>query len=318
MLSKHMEVNNFMKIGVLTDSSSYLTKEQCEKYGIDVLPIPIIWDKKEYLDLIDIGFHEFYEKLNTSTTLPTTSQPSVGTVKKYVDKYVDESYTDLIIITLSSGISNFYNNVLSIANEETRIKIHPFDCKITCAGEADAAILAGRLVKAGADIDLIMHDLKDLRNTTDVRFMVDNLNHLKRTGRLSNAASFVGSIIKIKPILSMDVQNEGKISAIAKERQYKRAYNHIKKDFDKLTSNMPYPIQLTIFHADDAEREAEWINDYQTSFPKVKVDQSIIGPVVGVHVGQHTMAMIWCRDLDSYFDENGKPLLNVNSQAVKD
>ena len=84
------------------------------------------------------------------------------------------------------------------------INIHPFDCKITCAGEADAAILAGRLVKAGADINLIMHDLKDLRNTTDVRFMVDNLNHLKRTGRLSNAASFVGSILKIKPILSMD------------------------------------------------------------------------------------------------------------------
>ena len=95
-----------------------------------------------------------------------------------------------------------------------------------------------------------MHDLKDLRNTTDVRFMVDNLNHLKRTGRLSNAASFVGSILKIKPILSMDVQNEGKISAIAKERHYKRAYNHIKKDFDSLTSYMPYPIQLTIFHSD--------------------------------------------------------------------
>ena len=55
----------------------------------------------------------------------------------------------------------------------------------------------------------------------------------------------------------MDVQNEGKISAIAKERHYKRAYNHIKKDFDSLTSDMPYPIQLTIFHADDEEREAE-------------------------------------------------------------
>ena len=313
-----MEEINIMKIGVLTDSSSYLTKEQCEKYGIDILPIPIIWDNKEYLDLVDIGFHEFYKKLNSSTTLPTTSQPSIGTVKKYVEKYVAEGYTDLIIITLSSGISSFYSNVLSVANEETRINIHPFDCKITCAGEADAAILAGRLVKAGADINLIMHDLKDLRNTTDVRFMVDNLNHLKRTGRLSNAASFVGSILKIKPILSMDVQNEGKISAIAKERQYKRAYNHIKKDFNRLTANMPYPIQLTIFHADDEEREAAWVNDYQASFPKVKVDQSIIGPVVGVHVGQHTMAMIWCRDLDSYFDKNGQPLLNINSQVVED
>ena len=200
-----MEENNTMKIGVLTDSSSYLTKEQCDKYGIDILPIPIIWDNKEYLDLIDIGFHEFYEKLSSSSTLPTTSQPSIGIVKKYVDKYIDEGYTDLIIITLSSGISSFYNNVLSVADEENRINIHPFDCKITCAGEANAAILAGRLVKAGADIDLIMHDLKDLRNTTDVRFMVDNLSHLKRTGRLSNAASFVGSILKIKPILSMDV-----------------------------------------------------------------------------------------------------------------
>lgn len=300
-----MEENNNMKIGVLTDSSSYLTKEQCEKYGIDVLPIPIIWDNKEYLDLIDIGFHEFYEKLSTSSTLPTTSQPSTGTVKKYVDKYIDQGYTDLIIITLSSGISSFYNNILSVADEESRINIHPFDCKITCAGEANAAILAGRLVKAGADIDLIMHDLKDLRNTTDVRFMVDNLNHLKRTGRLSNAASFVGSILKIKPILS-------------KERHYKRAYNHIKKDFDSLTSDMPYPIQLTIFHADDEEREAEWVNDYESSFPKVKIYQSIIGPVVGVHVGQHTMAMIWGRDLDSYFDENGKPIKDIKSKVVED
>lgn len=222
-----------MKIGVLTDSSSYLTKEQCEKYGIDVLPIPIIWDNKEYLDLIDIGFHEFYEKLSTSSTLPTTSQPSTGTVKKYVDKYIDQGYTDLIIITLSSGISSFYNNILSVADEESRINIHPFDCKITCAGEANAAILAGRLVKAGADIDLIMHDLKDLRNTTDVRFN-------------------------------------------------------------------------------------EWVSDYESSFPKVKIYQSIIGPVVGVHVGQHTMAMIWGRDLDSYFDENGKPIKDIKSKVVED
>lgn len=74
---------------------------------------------------------------------------------------------------------------------------------------------------------------------------------------------------------------------------------------------MPWPIQLTIFHADDEEREAAWINDYR-EFSKIKVDQSIIS---WVHVGQHTMAMIWCRDLDSYFDKNGKPLLNINSRS---
>lgn len=307
-----------MKIAVLTDSSAYLTKEEQEKYQIDVIPLPIIWDQKVYRDLIDIGYEEFYQKLATEKVLPTTSQPSVGEVKKYFDRYVEQDYTDVIVIPISSGLSSFYSSLSNLANEETRIKIHLFDPKITCAGQADAAILAGRLVQAGADPQLIMHDLADLRKTMDVRFMVDNLNHLKRTGRLSNAASFVGSLLRVKPILSMDVQGEGKISAIAKERQYKRAYKHIQNDFEKLTSGMPYPIQSTIFDALDEKREQEWLADYREKFPKVKFNQSIIGPVVGVHVGQHTMAMIWCRDLDSYFDENGKPLKDVESKEVED
>lgn len=307
-----------MKIGVITDSSAYLTKEQQEKYNIDVVPIPIIWDGKTYQDLIDIGYEEFYQKLNTSKTLPTTSMPATGVMKEKIDHYVENGYTDLIVVPISSGLSSFYSSLEMIAKEEDRINIHLFDPKITCAGEADAAILAARLVQAGASIDLIMHDLEDLRKTMDVRFMVDDLSHLKRTGRLSNAASFVGSILKIKPILSMDVQDSGHISAIAKERQYKRAYKHIQNDFKQLTEQMPYDIQCTIFDGLDPERRDAWLKDYQEKFPKIKFNTSFIGPVVGVHVGQHTMAMIWCRDLDDYFDKNGKPIENINSKAVED
>ncbi len=308
-----------MKIAVLTDSSAYLTKEQQEKYHIDVLPIPIIWNDKIYRDLVDIGYEEFYQKLANEKDLPTTSQPSIGNLQEKIDQYVEEGYTDVIIITLSSGISSYYSTVESVAKDETRIKVHPFDSKITCAGEADYAILAGRLVEAGADMDLIMHDLlTDLQKTMDVRFMVDDLGHLKRTGRLSNAASFVGSLFKIKPILSMDVQKEGKISAIAKERQSKRAYKHIQNDFDNLTKNMPYKIQCTIFDSLDPDKKEEWIKDYSAKFPKYSFYSSIIGPVVGVHVGQGTMAMIWCRDIDTYFDEKGKPIAGINSEEVED
>lgn len=307
-----------MKIAVLTDSSTYLTKDQQEKYHIDVLPIPIIWDNQVYRDLIDIGYEEFYQKLKQKESLPTTSQPSIGDLKKKIDEYVAQDYSDVIIITLSSGISSYYSTVKSLAEEETRINIHPFDSKITCAGEADYALLAGRLVAAGADVDLIMHDLTDLQKTMDVRFIVDDLSQLKRTGRLSNAASFVGTLFKIKPILSMDVQAEGHIAAIAKERQYKRAYKHVQTDFGNLTKGMPYKIQCTIFDSLDPDRKQEWVADYQAKFPNYYFNTSIIGPVVGVHVGQGTMAMIWCRDLDSYFDENGKPIKEINSQAVVD
>ncbi|NRO06797.1 DegV family protein [Lactobacillus helveticus] len=307
-----------MKIAVLTDSSAYLTKEQQEKYHIDVLPIPLIWNNKTYRDLIDIGYEEFYQKLDEEKNLPTTSQPSIGNLQKKIDEYVQEGYTDVIIITLSSGISSYYSTVHSIAEDETRIKVHPFDSKITCAGEADYAILAGRLVAAGADVDLIMHDLTDLQKTMDVRFIVDDLSHLKRTGRLSNAASFVGALLKIKPILSMDMQAEGHISAIAKERQTKRAYKHIQTDFDNLTKNMPYKIQCTIFDSLDPDKKEEWVKDYQAKFPKYEFNTSIIGPVVGVHVGQGTMAMIWCRELDDYFDENGQSIKGIDSKEVVD
>ena len=307
-----------MKIAVLTDSSAYLTKEQQEKYHIDVLPIPIMWGDKTYRDMIDIGYEEFYKKLADESELPSTSQPSIGNLQKKIDEYVQEGYTDVIVITLSSGISSYYSTVHSIAEAETRIKVHPFDSKITCAGEADYAILAGRLVAAGAGVDLIMHDLTDLQKTMDVRFMVDDLSHLKRTGRLSNAASFVGALLKVKPILSMDVQAEGHISAIAKERQTKRAYKHIQTDFDNLTKNMPYKIQCTIFDSLDPDKKAEWVKAYQAKFPKYEFNTSIIGPVVGVHVGQGTMAMIWCRELDDYFDENGQPIKGIDSKEVVD
>lgn len=87
------------------------------------------------------------------------------TYKKKIEQYIEQGYTDVIVITLSSGISSYYSTVQSIAKDEKRIKVHPFDSKITCAGEADYAMLAGRLVEAGADIDLIMHDLTDLQKT---------------------------------------------------------------------------------------------------------------------------------------------------------
>ncbi|MGR6427543.1 DegV family protein [Lactobacillus acidophilus] len=307
-----------MKIAVLTDSSAYLTKDQQEKYHIDVLPIPIIWGNKTYRDMVNIGYEEFYKKLANEKESPTTSQPSPGDLQKKIEQYIEQGYTDVIVITLSSGISSYYSTVQSIAKDEKRIKVHPFDSKITCAGEADYAMLAGRLVEAGADIDLIMHDLTDLQKTMDVRFIVDDLSHLKRTGRLSNAASFVGSLFKIKPILSMDVQDQGKISAIAKERQTKRAYRHVQSDFDNLTKNMPYKIQCTIFDSLAPDKKKEWIEDYSAKFPKYKFDESIIGPIVGVHVGQGTMSMIWCRDLDDYFDENDKPIEGINSEEVVD
>lgn len=291
-----------MKIGIMTDSSAYLTPEQIEEHHIKVLPLPILWGDKTYYDLKTIGFEEFYEKLATAKVLPTTSQPSTGEVQQAIDEFVDEGYTDVFIFTLSSGISGYYNSVCSYAEQEKRLQIHPVDAKITCAGLASQVLLAARLAEAGASVDEIIAKTDDLRSTTRVRFMVDDLGHLKRTGRLSNAASFIGGVLRIKPILDIHIQGDGKIVAIAKERQAKRALRHIVKNVAQDVAQHDYPIQASIFHADDPKREEKWCQAFAEALPNLRYEKSIVGPAIGVHVGQHCMSIIWSRDINSYFD----------------
>lgn len=294
-----------MKIGIMTDSSVYLTKEEQEKYQIKILPITLIWNNHTYRDMIDITYRDFYERLKTEKELPSTSQVTLHQVKEAVNEFVAENYTDVFLITLSSGITTFYQSILPYAKEEKRLRLHLFDSKITCAGEANMALLAARLVQAGADPHTIEEKLIDLRSTTGVRFMVSDLKHLVRTGRLSNATSFIGGMLRMKPILTMDVQNEGKITAIAKERQEKRAFNHIKQDIAHATGNVNYPVLLSVIDANDSQIKDRLIERIKEAFPQDRIYQSIIGPVIGVHTGPGTVAVVWQRDPNSYFTSDG-------------
>lgn len=294
-----------MKIGIMTDSSVYLSKEEQARYQIKTLPITLIWNNKTYRDMVDIGFKEFYQRLKTEKSLPSTSQVTLAQVKEAVNQYVKENYTDVFLITLSSGITTFYNSILPYARQEKRLRLHLFDSKITCAGQGNMAILAARLAQAGASPETIMAKLTDLRATTGVRFMVDDLKHLVRTGRLSNASSFIGGILHMKPILTMDVQGAGQITAIAKERQEKRAFNHIKKDIAQATSNVTYPVLLSVIDANDAAIKQRWLKRLQIAFPHDRLYSGIIGPVIGVHTGPGTIAVVWQRDPNSYFNQDG-------------
>ncbi|GAF41351.1 hypothetical protein FC83_GL002370 [Agrilactobacillus composti DSM 18527 = JCM 14202] len=289
-----------MKTAILTDSTAYLTPEQIEKYDIRVVSIPLIWSDKTYYDTKNMGINEFYQRLKSDKDLPTTSTPSIGDMQAIFDDLAKKGYDDVICIILSSGISSFVSTLSAYAPEVTNIKVHVFDSHITCAGLADEALLAGKLNAEGKTPTEILAALEAERKTMGVYFMVDDLSHLKRTGRLSNASSFIGGLLKIKPILSMDIQDKGEISAIAKERQAKKAYEHIKREFGQAIANVDYPIRVTVFDAADPEAKKEWLTDLKASFPNVTVDSSIIGPVIGVHVGQGTMAMIWARDWKSF------------------
>lgn len=291
-----------MKVAVITDSAAYLKPAEVQRYHIHVLPIPILWGNETLRDMVDIDQVQFYERLRTDPLLPTTSQPSIGDVEALVTKLVAAGYEAVVAPVISSGISSFYNNLKAYAAREKRLKFYAFDTHITCAGAAYAALLAGKMALAGENPDHILAALYELRETTGVYFMVDDLAHLRRTGRLSNASSFVAGLLKIKPILTFDIKHNGKgqISAIAKERQAKRAFEWIADHFGAAIADKNYPIRCTVFDGNTPQVKAEWLAELSKRFPQVTFDTSIIGPVIGVHTGENAMSIIWARDWEKF------------------
>ncbi|GAX08287.1 MAG TPA: DegV family protein [Lactobacillus sp.] len=289
-----------MKIAVVTDSASYLTPEQVKNNDIHVVPITVIFGHQTYLDNVEITTSEFYHRLKTDPQMPTTTQVTLGQMQTMYDQLADEGYDAVISIHLSSGITTFYSNLVNYLPNVTNIKVYPFDSRIASAGEADLVMLAAKLIRAGRSPEEIIQALTRLRDTIDAYFVVDDLSHLVRTGRLSNASSFVGGLLRIKPILTFN--DQAQIVAIEKERTMRHAYQRIKQKFQSVYEQADYPLRLTVIDANNDELQQEWSADLSQQFPNLKIAHSEIGPVLGVHVGAGTMALLWDYDWEQWPD----------------
>ncbi|MDO7803831.1 DegV family protein [Lactiplantibacillus pentosus] len=286
-----------MKTAIVTDSASYLSAADVEKYDIHVVPITVIFGQQTYLENVEITSKEFYERMRTAPELPTTTQITLGQMQTMYDQLAEAGYDAVISIHLSSGITSFITNLESYLPNVTNIKVYPFDSLITAAGEADMVLLAAKLVAAGYTPEQVIEQLKKIRETTDVYFVVDNLSHLVRTGRLSNASGLVGNLLRIKPVLTFQ---DGKIVAIQKERTMRRAYTAIKAKLAAAIDAADYPLRVTIENGNNPKLQAEWTADLKASFPDLTIDEGEIGPVVGVHIGEGVMGLIWARDWEKW------------------
>ncbi|GBG93741.1 DegV family protein [Ligilactobacillus salitolerans] len=287
-----------MKIAVVTDSASCLTPDETKKYRIKVIPITVIFERRTYLENVDITAADFYQKMKEESTLPSTAQITPGQMQEAYDELAADGYDAVISIHLSSGITTFYENLVNYLPAVSNIKVYPFDSRLASTAEGAMAKLAVRLIDAGYTPEDIIKELEKFRETTEAYLAVDDLSHLVRTGRLSNASGFVGSILRIKPVLTFT--KEGKILALEKERTMKRAHAQIKQKFAAALSKADYPVRLTVINADAPTMEQQWADDAKQSYPEVLVEKSDIGPVIGVHVGAGTMAFLWCYDWEQW------------------
>lgn len=284
-----------MKIAVVTDSTAYLPQQLIDENNITVVPIPVVLDGQTYNEGVDVTSAEFYEKLRHSENFPSTAQPSIGEMVALYERLGDQGYDTVISIHLASTISGFVNNLKNAAQLVKNTHVIPYDSQITVILMGEMVLAAAKMAQKGKTVEEILARLDALRATTNEYFIVNDLQNLVRGGRLSNASAFLGSMLRIKPILTFD-DDSHKIVAFEKIRSLKKAYARVEELFAQTMQQTDYPIHAYVIHANDEPAAIEWRDQLAAKYPQVKFDISYFGPVVGAHLGEKAIAIGWIKD----------------------
>lgn len=271
-------------IKIITDAGADLTSEQQKEYDIEVLPLRIYADGKEYLAGVDVFSDEFYRILDTLSDFPKTSQPTTAEIYDLFKKYTDKG-TQVLMITLSSKASGLNNNANLAKNmileEDPDAVIEIVDSCRYSFTYGMAVIEASKLASQGLKIQEIIPLITNLMGSFTAYFIPSTLEYLEKGGRINKASLVFGNMLDIVPVLSLV---DGMVSAVGKVRGKKKI---AKKIFDYALSHHPDTAGKTfVIPNGNLDAEAEEIKSLiLEKFPESEIIEYKVGPLIASHIG---------------------------------
>ncbi|HLR08870.1 MAG TPA: DegV family protein [Bacillota bacterium] len=277
-----------MKTAVVTDSTAYLPQAIRDQYNIYMIPLSVVFGDTSYREEIDITTEAFYEKVRESDVLPKTSQPAIGDIQALYAKLA-EDYDAIISIHLSSGISGTYQAAASAGEMVDGIDVYPYDSEMSCMAQGSYCIEAAKRAKSGQTPEAIIEHLDAMKQTMRAYFMVDDLSHLQRSGRLNNAQAILGSLLQVKPILHFV---DKVIVPFEKVRTRKKA---LKRIMDMVEEDLAQgkTLKVIFIHANREQGAIDLQNNLKAKYPDVETMISYFGPVIGTHLGEGAIGVCW-------------------------
>ncbi|MCA1033699.1 DegV family protein [Bacillus infantis] len=276
-----------MRTAVVTDSTAYIPKELRDRLNIHMIPLSVIFGNETYEEEVEITAEAFYEEVKHKE-LPTTSQPSTGQFVELFEK-LSADYDAVISIHLSSGISGTYQGAVTAGSMVEGIRAYPFDSEISCMVQGFYVIEAAEMAAAGKDPQDIMARLEEMKQTVRAYFMVDDLSHLQRGGRLSSAQALIGSLLQVKPLLHFE---DKVIVPFEKIRTRKKAMKRIADLLGEAASGGG-EYRAVIIHANREQEAYDWKAELEKELPNVEFMIGYFGPVIGTHLGEGSMGLGW-------------------------
>jgi len=273
-----------MTVKIVTDSIGDVPSQAIEELGITIIPLYVHFGNESYRDGIDLTTEQFYDKLRHSEILPTTSVPSLGTFVEAYDRLAEET-DEIAVITLSSKLSATYEAALQAMKQMKRkCRVEVIDSLTAIMGEGLIVIAAAKAANSGASLDEVMNITRQNIPRADMRIAFDTLEYLKRGGRIGKAQAFLGSILKVNPILGI---KDGEVFPFARERSRAKATNYL-YNFATSFSHIDEMAVEDATTPDEADMLVERLNSI---FPKERIYRSKVSPVIGAHVGPHVLAV---------------------------
>lgn len=285
-----------MRVAVVTDSNSGITQEQAGELNIYILPMPFMIDGETFYEDIDLTQEEFYSKMNAGADI-STSQPSPQSVTDLWDRLLKE-YDELVHIPMSSGLSGACQTAMMLAGDyEGRVQV--VNNRRISVTQRQSAIDARDLAAMGLGAARIREILERTAGESTIYITVDTLKYLKKGGRITPAAAALGTLLKIKPVLSIDGE---KLDAFSKARTMKQAKTTMTtamtRDLEqRLGDKDGRCTWLQIAHTQNEEAAMEFSECVKELYPGVPVFTDRLSLSIACHIGPGALALACTKKL---------------------
>jgi DegV family protein with EDD domain len=273
-----------MAVKIITDSTSDLSAEVAEILGITVVPLHIHFGNETYKDGVDISTDEFYRRLTENKIYPSTSAPPPKEFMKAFDKAAEEA-EEIVVLTISSRLSATYQSALKAKEAwEGKAKLEVVDSRSAIMGLGLIAIAAAKAAAAGGTLEAVRQVVNSCIRRVDFRMVFDTLEYLRRGGRIGSAQVFLGSMLKINPVITL---RDGTTEAVTRLRSREKSLDYLVEygsGFNEIE-------EMAIEYAttpDEAEMIASRLAQY---YPSEKIYRLQVSPVIGTNVGPRVLGV---------------------------
>lgn len=267
------------RVAVVTDSTADIPREVAEERGLRVVPMTVTFGDEDHISGVTLDADGFYALLEASETPPTTSQPNPAWFEEAYADAADEGAEAIVSVHISSELSGTHDLAERIARSWA-LPVTVVDSRHAGGSLALAVFAALRAAERGASPDLVASAARTVAAGTALYFVVDDLEYLRRGGRLTGAQKLLGSVLRVKPLLTID---EGRVVPHEKVRTWKRAVERLGELAGDYAGGEP--VDAIVTHAVAAARAAEVWTALDGEVEIRDHLETTIGPVVGAHIG---------------------------------